>query len=91
LVADVEKIYPKICLRRSPTKPNKPKPKSMLVDGSGTDGTPVVASNPVTPAPTTCTAKPEMLHVGELQRTSKVSEDTALGVVGPFNESAKVP
>ena len=38
-----ERIYPKICLRRSPTNPNKPKPKSMLVDGSGvvTSGLPV--------------------------------------------------
>src|SRR5579862_9319547 len=34
-LADVEQNYPKICLRRSPTNPNNPKPRSMLEEGSG--------------------------------------------------------
>jgi hypothetical protein len=36
-VADVVKCYPKISLRRSPTNPNRPNPKSMLVEGSGVE------------------------------------------------------
>jgi hypothetical protein len=82
-------VYPKICLRRIPTNPNKP--NNILVEGSGVvTGTLVVASNPVSSVLVliTCTAKPEMFDAEHVlvQTISNVSEDTASLATGPSNE-----